>query len=176
MKHKIYFLAILMIGVFAVSCSSDDDLSYQNDFEKSHKAWLDFKEVSGNSYVYKVVSGSWTGAAWETNITVLQGKVIQRHFKYWSTNGMSNVPQKELEWIENEDEIGVHKNQGAEALTLDDIYHKAETVWLVKQKNTKTYFESKNDGLISSCGYVVNECVDDCFVGIKIEHIEALKY
>lgn len=175
MKHKIYLIAFLMIGVFATSCSSDDDLDHQNDFKKSQKAWLDFKQASENSYTYKVVGGSWTRASWETNIAVVRGKVVQRHFKYTSTEGMSDIPQEALEWTENEADIGTHKNQGAEALTLDEIYNKAETEWLIKRKNAKAYFESENNGLISSCGYVVNGCMDDCFVGIRIESIGVLK-
>ena len=88
---------------------------------------------------------------------------------------MSDIPQEALEWTENEAEIGTHKNQGAEALTLDEIYNKAENEWLIKRKNGKAYFESENNGLISSCGYVVNGCMDDCFVGIRIEIIGVLK-
>jgi len=34
-----------------------------------------------------------------------------------------------------------------------------------KKKRPKVYFEAKNDGLISSEGYVPDNCQDDCFVG-----------
>lgn len=73
----------------------------------------------------------------------------------------------------NESEINTHQN-GAAALTLDEIYVNAKSDWLIKRKNTTNYFESKNDGLISQCGYVEKNCMDDCFVGITISSIERL--
>ncbi|WP_255474197.1 hypothetical protein [Flavobacterium sp. SLB02] len=44
----------------------------------------------------------------------------------------------------------------------------------MKRKNVTNYFEAKNDGLISQCGYVEKGCMDDCFVGITIKSIERL--
>jgi hypothetical protein len=55
---------------------------------------------------------------------------------------------------------------------LDEIYEKARSNWLKKRGNAKTYFEAKNDGLISSCGYAEDGCQDDCFNGINITSIE----
>lgn len=37
-----------------------------------------------------------------------------------------------------------------------------------------TYFETKNNGLISTCGYVENTCADDCFIDITITRIAKL--
>ncbi|RXJ49496.1 hypothetical protein [Gelidibacter gilvus] len=174
MRSKIYLIAFLMIGGFVISCSSDDDLNYQNDFEKSREAWLNFKEQSGNSYKYTVIGSSWVGFSWETTITVADGKVIQRHFKYVAPGDLGDIPEEDVEWIEDGQEVGGHKNQAAEPLTLDDIYAKAESEWLIKRNNANTYFETGNNGMISSCGYVINGCMDDCFIGIHINNIDKL--
>lgn len=174
MKSKFYIIAISLIGCLLTSCDKDG-LEYQNDFEKSQKAWANFKESTDNSYKYKVVGGSWVGYAWETGITVVKGKITQRHFKYTTTNGLSDdVPVSELEWTEVGNEIGIHKFAVALPLTLDEIYDKAEQEWLIKRKDTKTYFETENNGLISTCGFVENGCADDCFIGIHIKSIERL--
>lgn len=174
MKSKFYFIALLLVGSLSSSCEKDD-LNYQNDFENSRDAWLDFKKSANNSYKYKVTAGSWAGSSWETVITVAKGKIIQRHFKYTVTEGLADtIPEEELEWTESENEIGSHEFQGADALTLDKIYDKAQQEWLIKRENSKTYFEAKNDGLISMCGYIENTCADDCFVGITIKSIERL--
>ena len=69
--------------------------------------------------------------------------------------------------------MNTHVNGGT-SLTLDEIYEKARTEWLLKRKDATSYFEAKNDGMISSCGYVNNNCADDCFVGITINLIERL--
>ncbi|MGY5355583.1 hypothetical protein [Wenyingzhuangia sp. IMCC45467] len=57
---------------------------------------------------------------------------------------------------------------------MDEIYEKAKQDWLIKRKEVLVYFETDNNGLISTCGYVPKNCMDDCFLGITIKSIEAL--
>ncbi|MBD3626793.1 MAG: hypothetical protein HUJ21_01610 [Cyclobacterium sp.] len=156
------------------SCESGV-LEHQNDFEASQATWMNFKESSDNSYTYTVVFGSWVGFSWETTLTVIDGSVAKRHFKYTTLpeDLSEEIPEEELEWTEEEGELGSHQN-GAEPLTLDEVYTKAQQEWLVERENAVTYFERENNGMISTCGYVENNCVDDCFIGIKIARIEAL--
>jgi len=78
-----------------------------------------------------------------------------------------------LEWTENENEINTHPD-GTTARTLDEVYEKAKNDWLKKRKNTDTFFEARNNGLISTCGYNVPNCPDNCFIGIEIIHIDIL--
>jgi hypothetical protein len=171
MKTKIYLFALFLISILNFSCSSDDNLNYKDDFENSQTAWLNFKESSNNSYKYIVSGGSvLADYGWETTITISNGVIIRRDFKY--IGNLQNIPADELEWTENESEINTHETSNAKvALTLDDVYNKAKNEWLVKRKNTTNYFESKNNGLISTCGYTANGCMDDCFIGITIKSI-----
>src|SRR5690606_16183493 len=128
MKRKIYFIAFLLIGNLISSCEKDD-MEYENEFENSRNAWLDFKESSNNSYKYVVPGGSvLVSFGWETTITVTNGKVTQRHFRYTSTEGLpDNMPKEELEWTENESEINNHEyTSAATARTLDEIYDMAQ--------------------------------------------------
>jgi hypothetical protein len=180
MKNRIYLIALLFAGCLISSCESDetsnDDITYQNEFEKSKDALRDFKNETHNSYEYTVVSSSWIGVAWETTIVVSKGKVNHRLFKFTNTTGIgANFPKEELEWTESGSEIGSHKNYAAAVLTLDQIYIKAQEEWLKEKDDVKTYFETENNGLISTCGYVENGCQDDCFRGIHIKSIKALK-
>lgn len=173
MKNSIFIFTMLIVSSM-ISCSTDDNFNHQKEFENSKKVWLDFKESTNNSYKYTVSFGSWTGANWETTISVSNGVVIQRSFKYIDTGGVSDtIPEEELEWVENENEIGTHQN-GAAPLTLDEVYDNAKNDWLVKRKNTQTYFETENNGMISTCGFNEENCMDDCFTGIHIKSIEAL--
>lgn len=172
MKEKLGILTLVFIGVLLTSCENDD-FNYQSNFEKSYKVWLSFKSTSGNSYSYKVTQTSVFGPASETTITVNDGKVTERHFKYTSTVGMINVPPEVLEWTENGTEISSHTS-GAAALTLDEVYEKARSEWLIKREKAKVYLETNNNGLISSCGYQEDGCMDDCFRGIHIASIKAL--
>lgn len=173
MKNFIFCFTILFTGILFSSCEKSD-INYESDFEKSYNKWLTFKETSGNTYCYTVAGSSWSGPAWQTTITVDKGKVTQRSFKFTSTNGLGSIVQEDIEWTEDENSINSHEHYAADALTLDQVYDKARSEWLTKRENAKTYFETLNNGLISSCGYVENNCMDDCFRGIHIASIVAL--
>lgn len=151
-----------------------ENIAYPNEFVKSQQAWLAFKSSTENSYKYVITDASWSGLRWETTITVEKGAITKRSFQYTSTKGLpENISAEEREWTEEENEIGAHEN-GAEPLTLDEVYAKARAEWLLKRENTEFFFETKNNGLISTCGYVLKNCADDCFRGINIKKIERL--
>ena len=171
MKNKICLIALFLIGTIFYACDSDK-IEYKSEFKTSEKIWLSFKETSNNSYKYTVVSSSWVGLTSETTITVINGVIVQRDFKYTflAEDIADLIPEDEQEWTETENEIGTNQN-GAEPLTLDEIYSKARNEWLKDRSGATTYFETENDGMISVCGYVENNCADDCFIGIRISNI-----
>ncbi len=176
MKHSIIILTgLLLAAILWVSCHKSD-IKYESSFDKSYKEWLLFKQRTGNNYKYKVAAGTWVGFGWETMITVTNGKITRRAFKLTPPRDRpSNVPVNELEWTEEEGSINSHTASPAAApITLDQVYEKARTDWLLKRKDVTTYFETNNNGMISSCGYVENNCADDCFIGITITLIETL--
>ncbi len=181
-------------------------MEYENDYEQSYKAWLDFKESSNNSYRYVVSGATWAGAAWETTITVNNGEVTGRDFRYtvfndirmpadgWDLAAAQQVVDtlmahgvhlegtitaeeflKKLSWIESKQELNNTTDSPAAAtLTLDQVYELAKNDWLRRRDNAKASFEAKNNGIISSCGYWEDGCMDDCFRGIRITLVEAL--
>lgn len=168
-----YYLFILLLVIGAISSCKKSDIEHTNDYDKSYKAWQAFKTSSNNSYRYRIYSGSWTGQSSETTITVKEGKVIGRSYVAKSIEGPPHQVVVREEWVEDADDLNSHPN-GYNTITLDDIYHKAKTEWLIKRKDAEVYFETKNNGMISSCGFVPNGCADDCFRGISINLIEAL--
>ena len=173
MKTNFYLITLLFIASIIYSCDSND-LEHQDEFETSNKVWLSFKQSNNNSYRYTAVNSSWIGISQETTITVENGIITQRDFKYTNIEGLpDDFPENELEWTETGNQIGTHKN-GAELLTLSEIYDKAQKIWLIERKNTTTYFKTENNGMISTCGYVENNCADDCFIGIHIDSIVSL--
>lgn len=176
MKSMFYFLGIFLSIIMTFSCSSDKDINYQEELKISKALWETFKKSYDNSYKYTVTRESWTGEAWETTITVKGGVVSERHFKYTSPDSsIDYVPQEDREWTENFNELGSHSNSSAaDPITLDEVYLKAEKDWLINRENTTIYFKTENNGLISYCGYVKNDCGDDCFIGIIIENISPL--
>jgi len=169
MRTKLPALLLILMA-FITSCTK---IEYKSDFDKSYDAWISFKSSSGNSYQYMVSSSSWTGIRTETIITVDQGKVVQRDFKLLQNPQDGTPNYKVLEqWTEDKGSLNTHsQSAAAEVITLDEIYQKAKTEWLLKRANSTVYLETNNDGMISTCGYVEDGCQDDCFRGIKIDFI-----
>ncbi|HTI93286.1 MAG TPA: hypothetical protein VL727_21955 [Puia sp.] len=175
MKHTRTLTRLLLICTLLTACNKSN-LNFHDEYEKSYNSWLSFKQQHGNSYAYAVAQGSWTGVGSQTIITVKDGKVTQRYFKMSLPPAYQvTISADKLEWTETESEIDTHPGSGAAGpLTLDQIYEKARTEWLPKKPKTTAYFEAKNDGMISSCGYVNDGCQDDCFIGIGIAFIHSL--
>ncbi|AWW00365.1 hypothetical protein [Arcticibacterium luteifluviistationis] len=168
MKVLVGLVFILSI----ISACEKNDINFNNDFEKSQKAWLNFKNASNNSYQYTVANGSWVGSGWETKLTVTNGVVTERYYKYTPAPD-SNQPI--IEWTENENELNTHTDSAAaETITLDKIYEKAQQDWLLKRDDSQTLFEVNDDGLLFQAGYIPNNCADDCFVGITIRDIKEI--
>ena len=173
---KKYFILVLLFAGISLSGCTKEEISNRSDREISLKEWEKFKKTSGNSYQYTVFRSSWVGMSWKAVITVKNGRVVQRDFNWIVPDGWTpEIPADQKEWMENENEINAHKDSGAaDAITLDEIYARAKNDWLKKRDNVTTYFEAKNNGLISSCGYQANDCMDDCFVGITVTSINEL--
>jgi hypothetical protein len=171
MKMNIYPVIMLLIATLFVSCKKDH--VYGDEFSESEETWRDFKASSNNSYRYMVSTGSWAGSRSETIVTVENGQVVGRSYVS-KVRGDSSIQMVIREhWEEDASSLGSHTG-GAEPLTLDKIYQRAKSDWLKKREDAETYFETRNNGMISLCGYVPNGCVDDCFRGITIDYIENL--
>lgn len=171
MKMKRYLILFLFFTALASACKKDD-IANASDFDKSYKAWKKFKTSSANSYRYMVITTSWTGYRTETILTIVDGKIVQRAYVAKITRYPNPTTIAE-EWTETTGNLNSHQN-GAATLTLEDVYTKAKTDWLLKREKSKTYFEANHNGMISTCGYVDDNCADDCFNGITIGYIEKI--
>lgn len=172
MKKCLIFLFVI-IGLSACKKDANDSA-----YDKSYKAWQNFKAESKNSYTYTVNAGSVFGYGSETKITVQNGVVTARDFLSYvleyKTANMPPVKTIRDQWHENKASLGQH-SLGAALITLDEVYKKAKNEWLAADKKTNTiYFETNNNGMISGASYVPNGCQDDCSIGISISEIKAL--
>ncbi len=166
-----YFL--IFGTAFLLLCQSCKKESFygEDEYKASYNTWLRFKKESNNSYVYTTTWSSWTGFYGRMIITVKGGKIIARDYKVTGADENDrSVTKIYEEW--QEDEATVNSHPGA-SQTLDEVYTTAKNEWLkVNEKENLIYFEAKNDGMISSCGYVPIGCADDCFIGITITEIK----
>jgi len=171
MSTRFLLLTALWTGLIFTSCKKS--IENKSEYNASFAVWKNFKATSGNSYRYIVATSSWVGVSSETTITVRAGKVTDRSYVRRMLSGTPGVLTIIDEWAEDETSLNTH-DAGAATHTLDDIYEQAKNDWLKVRPNTQTYFETNNNGLISSCGYVPDGCADDCFRGITITKIERL--
>ncbi|MXV50928.1 hypothetical protein GS399_08070 [Pedobacter sp. HMF7647] len=166
-----FFKILLSIIVFSALFNACKKDASQNKLIDSYSKFKEFKKSTDDNYSYTVISGSWTGIATETTITVMYGTVRMRECSLFAIDGGTGVKVLKESWVEDVKTLGTHKS-GAEALTLDQVYEKAGNVWLkANTKENDIYFETANNGMISNCGYVPKNCIDDCFVGINISNI-----
>ncbi|MEO6523579.1 MAG: hypothetical protein ABIN91_17990 [Mucilaginibacter sp.] len=172
MKTKLYL--ILTLVILLTSCSKEIVSTSGLTYDQSLKKWIAYKASVNNNYSYTVVSGSVFGFGSSTKIIVQGGKITARD--YIATRRINNGPLETYKtWSETAANLNTHNLEGADLLTLDDIYTKAKNEWLTvdKEKNT-IYFETDDKGLLSSCGHVPEGCQDDCFMGITIKEIVGL--
>ncbi|MCA5004444.1 hypothetical protein [Sphingobacterium bovistauri] len=194
---------ILLIIITFLSCSKDDS-EYENEYEKSYKTWQQFSKTNNQTYSYTTQLTSWVGTTIHTKITIENNQITKREFKYFRI-GSKTIPESgwtkqlaiealkeigikedeiqssygtevidKLQWVENKENLGNHGSEN-ELMTLEQIYNKTKNEWIVKRPKSTIYFETKNNGLISTAGYVPQGCVDDCFRGINIIKIENLE-
>ncbi|HEX2848531.1 MAG TPA: hypothetical protein VHN59_18440 [Chitinophagaceae bacterium] len=175
MKSRQFLLAALTLPLLFASCKKDR-VSYKSELRKSLFAWQAFKANAGNSYRYTVTTSSWVGISSETTVTVNNGVVTQRSYiQRRMAQSPSGQPSTVVaqEWEETGSTLNTH-NYGAATITLDEVYKLAREEWLKEREDVTYYFEAKNNGMISTAGYVPNGCADDCFIGITIMSIERL--
>jgi len=167
MKYLTAF--ILLISIALSACKKD---AVRTDYDKCYTKWLEFKAVSNNSYSYIAYSSLAFGNRSETKLTIQNGKIIARD--YVASRYKPGTSQTEVfkSWAESGATLNTHSD-GYELLTLDQVYSKAKTEWLqADKKGNDIYFEAKNNGMLSSAGYVPKGCMDDCFTGINIKEIK----
>lgn len=193
---KAYFLFGFILFLF--SCSND---GVNGKLQDSYNLWKSKSAENNHTYAYTVIGGTWAGASWSTTIHVENGEIVKRKFYYTShsnipmpengwgeesiglilknygVNSLEDFKEMmgrelSLEWEESGADLGTHTDTpAAQLLTLDQVYEKAGSEWLNKGKGFKTYLETEHAGLLSLCGYVPDNCADDCFVGIDIRSI-----
>lgn len=165
---KLIYL-VLFIFSFAHGFINESVLSSDiSKLEKSKDIWLKFKSNSNNSYTYFINFVSWSGFGHETQIEVVNGTFNQRKYFSWNKT-------KENTWIENQKDLGKHK-EGSELKFIDDLYEECKNILEVKSKfSNNIYLGFDNKGLLNYCLYSSKNCADDCSNGIQIKEIKFSK-
>ncbi|WP_052825764.1 hypothetical protein [Neotamlana nanhaiensis] len=166
MKKTLIFLVLLC----SLSCSNEE----MKDYNESLRNWNSLKEDNGNSYKYTTSWGSWAGFGGKTTMTIQDNQVISRFYESFKIDGATGELTI-IETFEETLETLNSNNAGSPPLTIDELYDSCLENYLKVNKNKNTiYFETNDFGLISTCGFVPDNCVDDCFTGFRIDSFEWL--
>lgn len=172
--RKLY--ALLFISLFTIASCSKDSSSPSNKLNDSLNSWVSFKARVSNSYTYTVMRYAKESVTnYETRITVVNGSVIARTLYYHETNVQisGNTNKVTKQWEEDASNVGSHQD-GAEAITLDEVYNRAKTSWLnVDAKTNEVLLETDNDGMISTAVSRPKDC-QCAMTGIYITAITPL--
>ncbi|HEY9534901.1 MAG TPA: hypothetical protein VIQ77_10205 [Mucilaginibacter sp.] len=175
-NNKLLLFGALLLVSTLFACKKG---GISSAFDKSYDTWLAFKKKTNNTYAYVAVSGDNLSTYSETKITVSQGSITARDFVLYQYTYIpdSNITRKTVteEWHESasHSNMNTHGADGAGLFTMDDIYYKAQNIWLKANTNKNVItFETNNDGMISTAGYTPKSCQSgDCLIGIKIKSI-----
>ena len=158
----------LIFAFFCVSFTlSVSAVPFLSQYTNSLDQW---NTLNPSSYSFVVYSSSEVvDIEIKTTIEVTDNVVTKRSF--WKKDNF-NYSNKITTWEESTPEtINSHK-EGFVAITLGDVYYQCRTNILAQDpRNFNIFFEAKNNGLISKCGFSAMNCEDDCFRGVKIESI-----
>ncbi|MEM9820078.1 MAG: hypothetical protein AAF985_03365 [Bacteroidota bacterium] len=173
------YLFFLASFLFFFSCTSAKKISIPNQaidgaFNKSFQTWQQLKKDHNNTYQYEVSIASWVGYRSTTKIVVRNGQVISRSFSenQLSENGRYYSEEMTLVYTEDKSTINSHNN-GAEGLTIDQVYEQCGTKSLqVSEVDNKLFFKTDKAGVIESCGSTMKNCMDDCSMGVYIANFQ----
>jgi hypothetical protein len=174
---KIHTYLTLSLVVLLAACSKDTVSPSGVSYQQSLSNWYAYKYQLKNNYTYTVATYSWIGTRTETKLTVQSGKVTARDYKATRQIAQNSpVDSVYKAWTETAANLNTHgQYEGAEILTMDEVYTKAKNVWLKADVSAnRVIFDTDSKGILSSCGYTPINCADDCFNGITIKEIVGL--
>jgi len=151
--------ALLIVFVFSIFCCNREELP---DYNSSLEEWNMLKDQNNNSYTYTVSTSSWTGFGTNTVLTIQNGVVISRVFEAYQldeTKGSTIITDS---YFETSETLNTNEN-GFATRTIDDLYDTCIEDYLsVNKKDNTIFFETDDTGIISQCGFVPDDCADDC--------------
>jgi hypothetical protein len=177
---KVFLVLFVALSLFS-SCDKNDisnnielsnltTLEGENGltYDESWSKWTNLKKENGESYIYQTTVKSWTGWGYTTELKIVNGRVTSRIFQEFQRDQSTGEIVIKDSYNENEKELGSHA-KGATPLTIDELYNSCAGDYLViDDENNTLYFQTTPTGLMTLCGFVPDNCADDCFEGISI--------
>ncbi len=131
---------------------------------KSLAAWRAARDAHGSNYAYTSKTASFTGTYSQDTYIFAVGSLvaIEGERGVSVTDGGKEVAERRSQALAELPETP--------ARTMDDVYEYCRTEVLTKDPNAnQVIFSTDARGILATCGYVPNGCMDDCFLGDTVE-------
>jgi hypothetical protein len=162
-------MLVLSLMVALLSCEGSDVNPMDARF--SLRLWNKLKIANGNSYKYTSTSISWALITRNTELKIEDGVVTGRDYEEITFDGAGGREITDS-YSETGADLGSH-TQGAGLLTIDDLYSSCLGEYLtVDPSRNAIYFVMLPNGIIDVCGFVPDNCADDCFQGVMVNGFE----
>ena len=168
-------LLVCVLPFLILSCELESmvpALSMQGDsgytYSESRSLWLQMKRDNGNSYEYSIDVTSWTGNGNTTTIIIQDGEAVGRIYQEYFMDPDTGIKNNGFGYSETGVDVGTHE-AGAKPMTMDEIYGACLAEYLIADpENNTIYFDTDDVGLMILCGFVPDQCADDCFEGFML--------
>lgn len=136
---------------------------------ESLSAWTQLKAADDGTYQYTRSDSSFSGYRNTTTFLVENDVVVRRSFEEFDANDTL---------VDSFDEEGaqVGSTEGTSAApvhTIDELYEICRDEVLTQDPESNTIsLELRDDGVLSYCFYVPNDCADDCAEGVDIDDLD----
>lgn len=157
----------VMLSTLLLSCDKETIAPEYLEAIDARLEWNEARQQNGNNYTYTAVTTSFSNTGTSTEIRVEDGIVTYRRYEAYSLV----AGQKDVTDTYEETGADIGSNQmGMAPLTIGELYYTCLNEYLrVDPEKNYLYFTTIISGVPGVCGYVPDNCMDDCYLGFNIE-------
>ena len=171
MKYSM-LLASLSLTLSLAACDTGNDELAQ-ELETSSDTWQALASDAPAGYGYTRQFESFAGFGFITSFEVVSDQVTMRSYEAYDVDEFGDRVTTDT-WTETGSELGSHE-VGHPLLTIDQIYEQCRDDVLTRDPSENTLILSFHEnGILRTCHYVPNDCLDDCSFGVDIASLELL--
>jgi len=134
--------------------------------DRSEERWRVLRDANHASYQYTRSASTFIGYRSQTTVTLKKGALFSRSYVAYAWGDANPFEQ----WTEQGAAIGSH-SAGAPSVPFDALYQQCRGFVARDPSRYKVHFTLDANGVVATCGAVLNGCQDDCFDGFVVDSL-----
>ncbi len=163
MRRVPAFAFPLLASLLVLGACPPTQLPGEGALNASRDSLADAIAAQGDSYYYERGWSSFAGFGSETTVVVVEGVIVRRMYRAWNELG-----EETGAWVESGAELGTH-DEGEPLLTLHEVYDACQSDVIDEAGGNEVTLTTDDNGILQTCSYWPEGCMDDCAVGFSIE-------